>query len=200
VEPALTQLTLACALEVEERAARRGGARAARVGLGASLPLPAGPLASFGLAGALTPGLPPGTLVTATSVVAEDGAVLWRGEPLPVPGAEPGVVCAATRVVDEPGERALLAERTGAVAVDMESGRLAQTGRLAGVVRAISDSPGRRVGLLARASTREGRTAWGAVLRAFLTQPLVSIRAAADARRALAALERAAAAFAGGSP
>jgi hypothetical protein len=197
MELALTELTLACALEVEERVARRGGARAARVGLSASLPLPAGPLASFGLAGALVPGFPPGSLVTATSVVAEDGAVLWQGAPLQVPGAEPAVVCAATRVVDEPADRARLAERTGAVAVDMESGRLAASGRLTGVVRAISDSPGRHVGLLARASTREGRTAWGTVVRAFLTQPLVSIRAAADARRALASLERAAAALAG---
>lgn len=199
MEPPLTELTLACALEVEHRAARKGGARSARVGLAATLPLPDGPLASFGLAGALVPGLEPGTLVTATSVVGEDGTVLWRGEPLAVPGAEPAIVCAAGRVVDEPADRARLAERTGAIAVDMESGRLAASGRLAGVVRAISDSPARRVGLLARASTNDGRTAWGTVARAFVTQPLVSARAARDARRALASLERAAVVFAGGA-
>ena len=41
------QVTLACALASEERAARKGGARAARVGIGARLPLPAGPLADI---------------------------------------------------------------------------------------------------------------------------------------------------------
>lgn len=188
--------TLACALEVEERAALRGGARVARVGLRASLPLPEGPIAGFGLAGALVAGLEPGTLVTATRVVDEDGEVLWEGEPLEVPGARPGVVCAATRVVDEPADRALLAERTGAVAVDMESGRLAQSGRLAGVVRAISDTPDRPVGCLACASTPEGGVAWPMVAKALVTEPLNAVRASVGARRGLAALERAAAALA----
>lgn len=185
-------LTLACALAVEERAARRGGANAARVGLAASLPLPDGRIAGFGLAGALIPGLPPGTVLTATRVVAEDGTVLWEGEPLAVPGARAAVICAADRVVDDPRERAELAERTGAAAVDMESGALARTGRLAGVVRAVSDAPDLRVGRLAGAARPDGRTAWGAVAGAFLTEPVRSLRAALAARRAIAALERAA--------
>jgi hypothetical protein len=189
-------LTLACALEVEERAARRGGARAARVGLGASLGLPEGPIASFGLAGALVPELEPGALVTATRVVDEGGTVLWEGEALPVPGATLAVVCAASRVVDVPSDRALLAERCGAVAVDMESGRLAASGRLAGVVRAISDTPKRPVGRLARASTPDGGVAWRMVAKAVLTEPLKAARAALDARRALASLERAASSLA----
>jgi len=195
VDPPLT-LTLACALEVEERAARKGGARAARVGLGALLVLPEGPIASFGLAGALVPDLEPGTLVTATRIVDEGGAVLWEGDALPVPGATPAVLCAATKVVDEPRERALLAERCGAVAVDMESGRLAASGRLAGVVRAISDTPKRPVGCLACASTPEGAVAWRMVAKAIVTEPLNAVRAALGARRALASLERAASALA----
>ena len=56
VEAATEQLTLACALAVEEGAARSGGARAARVGLQAGLPLPEGRLVSFGLGGALVSG------------------------------------------------------------------------------------------------------------------------------------------------
>jgi hypothetical protein len=188
--------TLACALAVEERAARKAGAKVARVGLRASLPLPDGPIAGFGLAGALVDDLPPGTLVTATKVVDEDGAVLWEGEPLQVSGARPGVVCAATRVVDEPDERAALAKRTGAVAVDMESGRLAASGRLAGVIRAISDTPDRPVGCLACASTPEGGVAWPMVAKALVTEPFNAVRASAGARRGLAALERAAAALA----
>ena len=190
------RVTLACGLAVEEKAARKGGAATARIGLRAVRPLPDGPLASFGLAGALVPGLPPGTVISATRVVDEDGAVLWQGEALPVPGAIEGVLCSASRVVDDPAERAGLAGRTGAVAVDMESGALAASGRLAGVVRAVSDAPDRPVGRLARAATADGGTAWGVVASAFLTEPLRAIRAARDARTALGALESAAAALA----
>lgn len=190
-------LTLACALAVEERAARAGGARAVRIGLGASLPLPSrGPLASFGLAGALVPGYGPGSLVTATKIVDEGGALLWEGEALAVPEAAAAIVCAARRIVDAPAERARLAARTGAVAVDMESGILAASGRLAGVVRAISDTPDEPVGRLAGAATSDGGTAWGTVAAAFLREPRRAARAARNARRGLRALERAAAALA----
>jgi hypothetical protein len=193
--PGEGQITLACALVSEERAARKGGAQAARVGLGAGLALPEGRMAGFGLAGALVDGLEPGTVVTATRIVDEAGTTLWEGEPLPVPGARPAVICAASEVVDGPLERAGLAARSGADAVDLESGRLAASRRLAGVVRAISDTPGRPVGRLARASRGDGRVRWGVVLHSFATEPLTSLRAARDARRALAALELAAGAF-----
>jgi len=189
-------LTLACALAVEERAARAAGACVARVGLGASLPLPDGPLASFGLAGALVPGYSPGALVTATKVVDERGGLLWEGEPLPVPDAAAAVVCAVQRVVDTPGERASLAARTGAVAVDMESGPLAASGRLVGVVRAISDTPDEPVGRLGGAATPGGGTAWAVVAGAFLREPRRALRAARNARLGLIALERAAGALA----
>jgi hypothetical protein len=195
----LTPLTLACALEVEERAARRAGAQAVRVGLGAArVSLPDGSLASFGLAGALVDDLAPGTLLTATRVVDELGTTLWEGEPLAIPGAVPAVICGAATVVDSLSERRALAARTGAVAVDMESGALARTGRLAGVVRAVSDAPSRPVGRLARASTPEGGAAWPEVARAFLTEPRTAVRATRDARRALRTLERAAAHLAAG--
>ena len=190
-------ITLACALAVEERAARRGGATAiVRVGLGASRPAPAGRLVSFGLAGALVRELPEGTVLTATRVVAEDGSVLWEGDALPVRGATPAVLCGASRVVDEPAERAELARRTGAVAVDMESGALAASGRLAGAVRAVSDSPARPVGRLSGASRPDGSVAWGTVVRALVTEPRRAVRASRAARRALSALERAAASIA----
>ena len=70
-------VTLACALKVEERAARKAGARTALVGLGAGLPLPEGQLVSFGFAGGLGDTLRPGTLVTATKVVDPSGRTLW---------------------------------------------------------------------------------------------------------------------------
>ena len=193
---ATDQLTLACALAVEEGAARSGNARAARVGLQAGLPLPEGRLVSFGLAGALVSGLEPGTLVSARRIVDADGTVLWEQEPLRVPGALSAVVCDAGLVVDDPSARRELARETGAVAVDTESAALAATGRLAGVVRAISDTPERPVGRLARAALPDGRTDWRAVARAFLAEPRATIRTAIAARRALASLRAAATALA----
>jgi adenosylhomocysteine nucleosidase len=191
-----SSLTLACALEVEEQTARRGGARTALVGLGAGRPLPDGPLVSFGLCGALHPDLEPGTLLTARRVVDPEGAVLWEGEPLEVPGALRAVVCAVSGPVDEPAVRRALAERSGAVAVDMESGVLARTGRLAGVVRAVSDAADESVGRLVRAGRPDGRTDWGVVAHAFLADPLRSARTALGARRAMRSLRRAAEALA----
>lgn len=189
-------LTLACALAVEEGVARSGRARAARVGLQASLPLPEGRLVSFGLAGALVSGLEPGTLVTAHRVVDADGTVLWEDEPLEVPGALTAVVCDPGVVVDDPLARRELARETGAAAVDTESAALAATGRLAGVVRAISDTPDVPVGRLAHAAVPDGGTDWPVVLRALLAEPRTTVRAALAARRALASLRAAAEAFA----
>ncbi len=191
-------LTLVCALAVEERAAAKGDLPAHVAGLGARGRLPEGPLVSFGLAGALSSGLAPGTLLSARRVVDADGAVLWEEEPLRVPGALTAVVCDAGRVVDDPVERRELARRTGAVAVDTESATLAVTGRLAGVVRAVSDTPERTVGPLAHAAAADGSTAWRVVARAFLSDPGASARTAVDARRALASLGHAAEALSRG--
>jgi adenosylhomocysteine nucleosidase len=199
LKAAARPFTLACALAVEEGAARGGGARAARVGLQAGLPLPDGQLVSFGLAGALVSGLAPGTLLTARRVVDAEGTVLWEGEPLRVPGALTAVLCDAGVVVDDPQERRELARRTGAVAVDTESATLAATGRLTGVVRAISDTPERAVGKLAQAAHLHGGTDWAGVLRAFLTEPGASVRAALSARRGLVSLRHAASALASGA-
>ena len=195
-----TSLTLACALASEERAARKAGATCARVGLRASLGAPSEPHASFGLAGALVEGLEPGTVVTAGRVVDTDGAVLWEGAPLDVPGASVATVCSAERVIDDPRERSEIAERTGAVAVDMESGPLAASGRLAGIVRAVADGPERPVGKLAHAATDAGGVRWDVVLASFLTEPRRAISSARSARKALESLERAAGALAGGTP
>ncbi len=101
--------------------------------------------------------------MSARRVVDADGTVLWEDEPLRVPGALSGVICDAGVVVDDPLARRELARATGAAAVDMESAALAATGRLAGVVRAISDTPERPVGRLAHAAVPDGRTDWGVV-------------------------------------
>jgi adenosylhomocysteine nucleosidase len=189
VEP----LTFACALNVEERIARKAGGRAAVVGQGATRPFPDGKLVSFGFAGGLDERLQPGALLTATRIVDPDGKTLWEGEPLDVPGAEPAVICwSPDGVVNAPEARRALATRSGAVAVDMESGRLAATGRLAGAVRALSDTGAEPVGALACAGKDDGGTDWEVVGRAFLTEPVRSIRTARHARKAMKALSRAA--------
>ena len=163
-----------------------------RVGLGARGGLPSGPLVSFGLAGALVDGLEPGTLVVGTRVVDDSGGVLWEGEPSALSGARAVVVCAARRIVDTAEDRAELALASGARTVDLESGRLAASGRLVAVVRAISDSPTRPAGRLAHAARPDGETAWAAVARALLRAPRATLRTGLGGRAALRALEAAA--------
>jgi hypothetical protein len=181
-------LTFACAMTVEERIARRLG-RTARVGLGASRGVPEGRLVSFGIAGALAPDLPIGTVIDATRVVDESGAVLWEGSPLGAAPARTGTILGASRIVDDPDERARLHAQTGAEAVDMESGPLARSGRLVGCVRAVSDTPTRRLGGVAQGATAEGRVDALGFLRGFARSPVVTLRAVSGARRALKALQ-----------
>jgi hypothetical protein len=180
--------TFACAMTVEERAAKRLG-RTARVGLGVSRGAPEGRLMSFGIAGALRPDLPVGTVIDATRVVDESGAVLWEGAPLGVRPARTGTLLGADRIVDDPSERTRLHEQTGADAVDMESATLARTGRLAGCIRAVSDTPTSRLAGLAQAVTLDGRPDYLGFLRGFAHEPRETVRAARNARRALKALE-----------
>src|SRR6266540_3090559 len=132
--------------------------RTALVGLGASKGVPEGRLVSFGIAGALSGDLPIGTIL------------------------------GATRIVDDPGERARLHLRTGAEAVDMESGPLARSGRLVGCLRAVSDTPTRRLGGVAEGAKPDGQVDYLGFLRGFLREPVVTARAALGARRALKSL------------
>ena len=180
-------LTFACAMTVEERIARRLG-RTALVGLGASKGVPEGRLVSFGIAGALAGNLPVGTVIDATRVVDETGSVLLEGTPLGASPARTGTILGATRIVDDAAERARLHAATGADAVDMESGPLARSGRLAGCVRAISDTPTRRLGGVARGARPDGSVDYLGFVRGFVREPLVTARAALGARRALKSL------------
>jgi hypothetical protein len=176
-----------CATRTEERVARKLG-RPALVGIGARRGLPDGRLVSFGLAGGLRDDLPLGAVIDATRVVAEDGSVLWEGGPLGVAGARRGTILAADRLIDDPAERRRLHGRTGADAADMESGPLARSGRLAGCVRAVSDTPARTLGPLARVLGPDGRLSAGGLVRAVL-RPRETFHALTGVRRALRALE-----------
>jgi hypothetical protein len=185
-------LIMACATVAELKAARGAGLGTALIGLRGCNGLPEGRLVSFGLAGALRDDLPSGTVLDAVRVVDAVGETLWSGQPLGVPKAREATILATEDVVDDPAERRALHERTGADAVDLESGTLARTGRLAGCLRVVSDTPARRLNGICDAVTPAGRYDWLGMARAFARAPRGFAQAAADGKRALTALRQAA--------
>ena len=185
-------LTFACATSAEERVARRLGFDVVRVGVCVANGVPEGRLVSFGLAGSLGE-LQIGDVLDATRVVDETGATIWQGPGLGVRGARPGVVLGGDVLVADPAERARLREASGADAVDMESGVLARSGRLAGVVRAISDDASSAVEGVDSTVHADGRTNVTGLLRWVATRRGGAVRSMRDAVRALHALQEAAA-------
>ena len=183
-------LTFACATSAEERVARRAGLNAVRVGLGVANGVPEGRLVSFGVAGSLG-GLEIGEVLDATRVVDETGATLWEGPGLGVRGARTGVLLGGDALVHDAAERDQLRAASGADAVDMESGTLARSGRLAGVVRAISDDASSAVEGLDTTIHADGRTNVPGLLRWVATQRGDAVRSIRGALRALKALEEA---------
>ena len=183
-------LTFACATSAEERLARRLGLNAVRVGVCVANGVPQGRLVSFGLAGSLGE-LGVGEVLDATRVVDEAGTTLWEGPGLGVRGARPGVVLGGDVLVHDAAERARLREASGADAVDMESGVLARSGRLAGVIRAVSDDAGSLVEGVDGTVHADGRTNIAGLLRWVATRRGDAFRSMRDALRALKALEEA---------
>lgn len=182
----------ACATVPEQEAAERAGLRASLVGLRGTNGLPQGQLVSFGLAGALREGLECGTVLDAIRVVDEEGRELWSGAGLGVPGARRATMLAAERVIDDPDERRLAFERSGADAADLESGPIARTGRMAGCLRVVSDTPSRQLSGICDAVRPDGPVSWGGIARGFVRQPFGFGRAALDGMHALRVLRRAA--------
>jgi hypothetical protein len=161
-----------------------------RVGVRVSNGVPGGQLVSFGLAGALHDGLRVGEILDATRVVDSAGATLWEGAPLGVAGARQATMLASDVLVHDAAERLRLREASGADAVDMESGVLAASGRLAGVVRAISDVPSSAVEGVDDTVHADGRTDVVGLLRWVATKRVDAIRSMRDALTALRALRR----------
>jgi hypothetical protein len=185
-------LTFACATTAEERVAKRLGLRTARVGVRAANGVPETPVVSFGLAGALGD-VRVGEVLDATRVVDESGATLWEGPGLGVPAARHATVLGSDRLVHDAHERARLRESSGADAVDMESGVLARSGRLAGVLRVVSDDAASAIEGVDTTVHPDGRTDVVGLLRWVATKRLDALRSMRDAMRALKALERVAA-------
>jgi adenosylhomocysteine nucleosidase len=184
-------LTYAVATTAEERVARRLGLRTARIGVRGAAGLPDGSLVSFGVAGALRDGLRVGDVLDATRVVDGSGATLWEGAGLGVRGALTGTVLASDVLVHDAAERRRLHEASGADAVDMESGMLARSGRLAGVVRAISDGVDSGVQGVDSTVHPDGRTNVVGLLRWIVTKRTAAVRSMRDGLRALSSLEKA---------
>ncbi|HKI91370.1 MAG TPA: hypothetical protein VJ986_03620 [Gaiellaceae bacterium] len=185
----LSGATFACATAAEERVARRAGLRAARIGVRGAAGLPDGPLVSFGLAGALHDGVRVGEVLDATRVVDAIGATLWEGPPLGAHGAREATVLASDELVHDAAERRRLYESSGADAVDMESGVLAASGRLAGVLRAVSDGTASRIAGVDETVHPDGRTDVAGLLRWVASRRGDALRSMRDALAALRALE-----------
>jgi hypothetical protein len=184
-------LIFACATTAEERVAKRAGLRAVRVGLRAAGGVPETPVVSFGLAGALDDALNVGDVIDATRVVDESGVTLWEGVGLGVGSARAGTVLASDVLVHDAAERRRLHASSGAVAVDMESGVLARSGRLAGVVRVISDGVSSAIEGVDETIHDDGRTNVVGLARWILRRRGDALRSMKDAVVALRALEKA---------
>jgi adenosylhomocysteine nucleosidase len=184
-------LTFAAATTAEERVAKRAGLRTVRVGLRAANGVPEGRVVSFGLAGALDDALRIGDVIDATRVVDVEGTTLWEGAGLGVTGAKRCVVLASDELVHDAGERRRLRDTTGADAVDMESGVLARSGRLAGVLRVVSDDVTSTVEGVDETIHDDGRTDIVGLVRWVARKRGQAIRSMKDAVLALNALQKA---------
>jgi len=184
-------LTFACATTAEARVAKRLGLRTALVGVRAANGVPDARVVSFGLAGALNGELQIGDVVDATRVVDEHGATLWEGSPLGARGARSGTILASEELVHDAAERRRLHLASGADAVDMESGVLARSGRLAGVVRVVSDGAESSIEGVDSTVRPDGRTDVAGLVRWVATRRGAALRSMRDALAALRALEEA---------
>jgi hopanoid-associated phosphorylase len=187
-------------MNAEARIARRSGFAVGTLGSAAKL-LAAGAdgLISFGIAGGLAPGLRPGSLVLGTALITEDGQRYPAMDLFPA--MEPAIrapVFGGRAIVSRAEDKQALHDRTGAVAVDLESAEVARLCAAAGVpfaiIRAIGDPadrdlpPAALVGLKA-----DGHVDLAAVLRSVWLAPSqipALIRVALDTRLALATLSR----------
>lgn len=160
-------------------------------------------LVSFGIAGALKPGLKPGDIVLSTEVIDEDRS--WvSGESLRarIPqlvreiGAIEGPVLGAQMILATKTDKLRAWHETGAIAVDLESVVVARAGAALGipflVLRAIADPATRALPPAALLPlSAEGKPQVGQVLASVMRRPqqLPSLFGVArEARQALAAL------------
>ncbi len=155
---------------------------------------------SFGLAGALKPGLAPGDLIIA------DSAIRLGMPPLPCDirladrNSVTGPILSSHYAVTTPEEKARLHQKTGAIAVDMESYGAARAAGARGIpfaaIRAVADPADRAIPKAAMAGMgADGSLKIGAVLLELVKRPQdlpALIRLGQDTERAKESLRRAA--------
>lgn len=158
---------------------------------------------SFGIAGALRPGLESGTCIVATAVLSDaqkfaaDNA--WSNRlSIAIPEARRGVVFGSSQAVGEIGAKAALCQTTGADIVDMESHVVARIATEHGlpfaVLRVVADSAEQTLPPAAVNGMKpDGTPDIAAVLKSLVSQPGQLpdlLRTAFAARRAMAGLLR----------
>lgn len=140
-------------------------------------------LVSFGIAGALAPGLKPGDIVLSTEVVDDDRR--WRSGDRLRPqiadlaqelGASEGPVLGARTIVATKADKRRAWQQTGAIAVDLESVVVARAAAALGipfvVLRAIADPASRELPPAALVPLAgDGTPAIGAVLVSVMRRP-----------------------------
>jgi adenosylhomocysteine nucleosidase len=207
---------LAAEASIARRAGLRtgaGGGDAARTEAAIARLLVAGAtgLVSFGICGGLDPALASGTLLLASAVRDEAGAIyavddVWRDRlhrALGMAGMTPQAVelLGTADIVASPERKAILFRDHGAAAIDLESHLVARAARRRGlpviVLRVVADAAVRRLPPAALLTLDEdGRPSYRAVLGSIANDPAQLpglLRLALDTQRALAALRRAAA-------
>jgi hopanoid-associated phosphorylase len=166
---------------------------------------PAAGVLSFGVAGGLDPGLPPGTLIVADGIHGPNGQRFatdpgWTAALRAVlPQARAGWLAAGDDAVAAVAAKAALRRDTGALAVDMESHAAGQAAQAAGVpfavCRVVIDPATRAVPAAAMAAMgADGKVDMPALLRSLLRDPAQIaglLRLARDASAARAALQAA---------
>ena len=161
---------------------------------------------SFGLAGGLDPALRPGMLVIPETVLVGDQRIpADAGLMQRLGGATGHVVLGAARVAATVAEKRNLHDRTGADAIDLESGAVALAAQAAGipfaVLRAICDPAERTLPHAALiALDRQGAIGAGRMSASIIAHPRqvgALLRLAADAASARRALLRRVAALSG---
>jgi adenosylhomocysteine nucleosidase len=149
-------------------------------------------LLSWGIAGALAPGLQSGQVLRPSIVLAPGGL---RYEVGLEPGSD-GILVGMDHLVRTPAEKKGLRAASNAISVDMESHRVAKVAHLRkvpfGVIRVVSDPAERYLPKIAEnALNEQGRPKIGAVLWSILGRPSdlpMLLQAGQDSKRALKVL------------
>lgn len=166
-------------------------------------------LLSIGVSGGIAPGLPAGTLVAATTIHSEIKEInSWheterdaaaRSDLFPHCGKmQCGPIVTSPEPVLTPKHKQLLHDRTGAIAVDMESIAVAQAAATGGIpfacIRAVSDDSDRTIPAEAIKGVDEtGKSQLGPIMKAILKRPaliLELIPMGMDYSKALKALAK----------